>query len=49
MSKTGVWSTVLGFSPHFRIGRSFCTLEVPTSSKKVLKTALKAFQLALTA
>ncbi|MEE0529539.1 MAG: hypothetical protein UC706_05880, partial [Collinsella sp.] len=47
--KTGAWSAVLGFSPYFRIGRSFSTLDVPTSSKKVLKTALKAFQLALTA
>lgn len=28
-------------SPHFRIGRSFSTLVAPTSSKKVLNTALK--------
>ena len=43
------WSACLEFAAYFRIGRSFCTLEVSTSPKKVLKTALKAFQLALTA
>lgn len=47
--KQGVWSADLGFSPHFRIGCAFSTLDAPTSSEKVLKTALKALQLALTA
>lgn len=36
-----LWSATLGFSPHFRIGHSFSTLVAPTSSKKVLNTALK--------
>lgn len=47
--RIGDWSVDFGFSPHFRIGRSFSTLDVPTFPKKVLKTALKAPQLALTA
>lgn len=49
MPKTATWLTELGFSPHFRIGRAFSILDVSSFSKKVLKTALKALQLALTA
>lgn len=39
-SKTEAWSTDLGFSPHFRIERSFSALDAPISSEDVLKTVL---------